>query len=498
MDGDKPESDSIGNQRYLLDYHIKTLFNSEDIEVIEIADDGYTGTNLNRPGMKKLLVLAETRQINCVMVKDFSRFARDYVEVGLYAEQRFPEWMIRFISINDGYDSKDFRGITGGIDMAMRNIAYTMYSRDLSEKIKSARRIQYKNGKYASHYAFYGYLKSSDDKYKLVIDPETFETVKRIFELRKSGVMPSEIAYILNNEKVPTPALRKKAVDPLCRKWNNRSEYYYWSKGIVSRILSDERYTGKMISSKREKVAVGSTKTKLVAPENLIIVENTHEAIISQETFDEVHKLIQRRKSPKPAKISLRGLVCCGGCRHRMEPSNVRGKIKKYSCSYKKYTDNNDCFQGVIAEDELSDFLIKTIQEELKKTVDISKAQKRVENLFQKSARKIKEIERNIADLKKKKIAEYISFTKDEISEDKFIRNREEIDKAINMLSDEIQSIKYQSLSREDASLLNLFGRYIGTEEINYEVVRDLVKAIYIYPDKRIEIVWNFKDVLLV
>ena len=143
-DGDKIESDSIENQRNLLDYNIQKLFPNNDVEVIEIVDDGYTGTNMNRPGMRKLLILAETREINCIIVKDFSRFARDYVDLGTYVDKTFPVWNIRFISINDGYDSLNFGGITGGIDMALKNITYTMYSRDLSEKVKSSRKVIYK------------------------------------------------------------------------------------------------------------------------------------------------------------------------------------------------------------------------------------------------------------------------------------------------------------------------------------------------------------------
>lgn len=153
-DGDKIESDSIENQRNLLDYNIYKLFPNEDVEIIELVDDGYTGTNMNRPGMRKLLILAETREINCIMVKDFSRFARDYVDLGAYVDKTFPVWNIRFISINDGYDSLNFGGITGGIDMALKNITYTMYSRDLSEKIKSSRKVIYKKAALLPHMRF--------------------------------------------------------------------------------------------------------------------------------------------------------------------------------------------------------------------------------------------------------------------------------------------------------------------------------------------------------
>ncbi|UKI36704.1 MAG: recombinase family protein [Clostridiales bacterium] len=252
---------------------------------------------MNRPGMKRLLILAETKQINCVIVKDFSRFARDYIEVGRYAEQKFPEWQIRFISVNDGYDSNDFKGITGGIDMAMKSIAYTMYSRDLSEKVKSARKILQKQGKYFAPYAFYGYVKSPDDKHKLIVDSVAAKIVKRIFALRISGSSPAQIAYILNEDKVPTPSVYKKMNDPLTRDWNTVSEYCKWSSGTVVNILRDERYTGKLIAQKYERIAVGSSKVRAVASENRIVVPNTHASIISQKTYDEVQALSKRKKA---------------------------------------------------------------------------------------------------------------------------------------------------------------------------------------------------------
>ena len=180
-DGDNTESDSISNQRELLDLHISVVFKDvRNLEIVELVDDGYTGTNMNRPAMQKLIVLAETNQINCVIVKDFSRFARDYIEVGRYTDMLFPEWQIRFISVNDGYDSKNYAGATCGVDVAMKNLSYAMYSQDLSNKIKSVKRMQQRKGECIANYSIYGYMKSPEDKHKLIIDEEAAEIVKRI------------------------------------------------------------------------------------------------------------------------------------------------------------------------------------------------------------------------------------------------------------------------------------------------------------------------------
>lgn len=454
-DGDKEESDSIGNQRNLLDFYIRQIFKNKNVEVVEIVDDGYSGTNMNRPGIKRLLVLAETKQINCIIVKDFSRFARDYIEVGHYSEQKFPELQIRFISVNDGYDSNDFRGITGGIDMAMKSIVYTMYSRDLSE------------------------------------------TVKRIFTLRLSGTTPAQIAYILNEDKVPAPSVYKKINDPLTRNWNTVSEYCLWSSGSVGNILRDERYTGKLISQKHERITVGSSKVRAVAPENRIVALNTHEAIISQEIYDKVQALSKRKTLVKSTDISLKSVVCCGGCKHKMYNSSSAENGKTFWCDYKRFTAENDCFQGKVFEQDLIDLLRKLIKAELEKTVDIAKAKDKADRLMKKNEKFIQKLQKNIDTEKKKKLSEYIKLTKNEITEDEFIKNRAEIDRNIELLNEKIQAITYRKVSEEDISVLNLFGKYVGINSIDNDVIRDLVKAIYVYNDRKIEVVWNFRDTFI-
>lgn len=492
-DGDKEESDSIGNQRNLLDYHIHQIFNDRNVEVIEIVDDGYSGTNMNRPGMKRLLILAETKQINCIIVKDFSRFARDYIEVGRYSEQKFPEWQIRFISVNDKYDSNTFCGITAGIDIAMKNIAYTMYSRDLSEKVKSSRKVMQKQGKFFSAYAFYGYTKSPDDKYKLIVDPVAAGVVKRIFELRLSGIKLTQIAYILNEDKVPSPSVYKKMNDPLARSWNTASEYCLWSSGIVGHILSDERYTGKLITGKFERAAVGSNKVRSVEPEKRIVVDNTHEAIISEELFKSVQEVSTKRRYVKNDNISLTSLVYCGECRHKMHSSYSSLNGRNFRCGYKGFTAENNCFKGCIYEDELITLIKNLIKAELEKTVDISEAQEKINRLMNKNKKTVQTLQKNADGEKKKKLTEYIKLTKNEITEDEFVKNGAEIDKRIEELNEKIQSITYPKISDEDIAVLNLFGKYIGVDSIDNDIIRDLVKAIYVYNDKRIEVVWNFR-----
>lgn len=494
-DGDKAESDSIANQRNLIDFHIAKIFKGKAYETIELIDDGYTGTNMNRPAMKKLLILAETHGINCIIVKDFSRFARDYIEVGRYAEQKFPEWQIRFISINDKYDSQDYIGTTGGVEVALKNITYTMYSRDLSEKVRSARRIQYKQGKFVSPYAFYGYIKDSDDKTKIVVDNVAAENVKRIFNMRCAGITPSQIAIQFNKEGILTPAKYKKSIDPLCRDWNSVSDYALWTPSIIGNILRDERYTGKMISLKHERITVGSPKVKSVSKEDRIVVCNTHEPIISQELFDSVRSLSKRTAKPTPSRVSLQGLIRCGGCKHRMTSYGTKVQNIKYYCVYKKYDEHNSCFQGRVSEKELSEIVYEAVKKELEKTVKLSEMKQKFDDAVQRNCKKIEALNRKIGELKIKKKDGYIRLTKNEITEQEFQSLRDEVNRNIEQIKKECTDLQGEAILSEDVSFIELFRKYVGVKEPNREVITDLIKAIYVYPDKRIEIQWNFKEI---
>ena len=176
-----------------------------------------------------------------------------------------------------------------------------------------------------------------------------------------------------------------------------------------------------------------------------------------------------------------------------MTASNAQIKNKAYWCDYKRFSANNNCFQGRIFEQDLVSFLKEIIKTELEKTVDISKAQETVNRLMNKNKKAVLTLQKNVDNEKKKKLTEYIKLTKYEITEDEFVKNRVEIDKRIEVLNEKIQSITYQKISEEDITVLNLFGKYIGVDNIDNDIIRDLVKAIYVYNDKRIEVVWNFR-----
>ena len=231
--GLREESNSISMQRALIQTYIDSHFT--DCKVTEYIDDGFSGTDFNRPGVRKLLEDAKNGKLDCVLVKDFSRFGRDYVEVGAYLEQIFPFLGIRFISINDCYDSADGKGSPAEPDVSFKNLLYDLYSKDLSQKVKSALRARKENGEYISPCEPFGYEKSPDDRHMLVVCEDEAAVVRRIFGLAREGVTSCQMAKLLNAENVPTPIEFKIRKGKTGRK--PKGDRFYWDSTVICSIL---------------------------------------------------------------------------------------------------------------------------------------------------------------------------------------------------------------------------------------------------------------------
>lgn len=203
---EKEESNSITNQRMLLYDYLKSHTEFQDYRIIEKCDDGYSGKRFDRPQFTELMDMVRKGEVDCIIVKDLSRFGRDYIEIGDYLEQLFPFLGIRFIAVNDKYDSQDGGKQTAGLEVAFKNFIYDFYSRDTSKKIRNVRNKMAKAGQFASPNAPYGYLKSPGDKHRLVIDEEAAAVVREIFRLRLLGFSGNKIAAALNEREIPSPA----------------------------------------------------------------------------------------------------------------------------------------------------------------------------------------------------------------------------------------------------------------------------------------------------
>ena len=288
-DGDRMESDSIGNQRKLLEEYIE---NHPDLTATECyADDGYTGTNFQRPAFQRMLRDVESGRIRCVLVKDLSRFGRDYIETGRYLERWLPEHGVRFIAVTDNIDSA-----RGAYDMMMplKNLFNTQYARDISQKVKSSLRAKQQRGEFIGAFASYGYCKDPQNHNRLVIDPPAAEVVRRIFTLFENGTGKLRIARQLNEEGIPCPSEYKRLTGEKYRNNHRLAATTYWTYATIHRILQNEMYIGNMEQGRDDRLQMHG-KARRKERSLWTVVPGTHQPIIEQDQWRRVQTLLNAK-----------------------------------------------------------------------------------------------------------------------------------------------------------------------------------------------------------
>lgn len=309
-DGDKEESDSVGNQRRLLEEYIRYR---PELELKEYyIDDGFTGTNFNRPSFLRMLEDIERKEVDCVLVKDLSRFGRDYIDAGKYLERIFPASGVRFISITDNIDSRK-----QAYDMLLpiKNIFNEQYARDISRKVCTAMHTKQRAGEFIGAFASYGYRKSPVNHNQLVVDPYAAEIVRRIYTLYARGMGKNRIARTLNEEGIPCPSEYKRLNGEQYRNGNRLEASAYWTYSTIHKILQNELYTGNMVQGRKRQKLKG--RQEQVAPEEWIVVEGTHQAIVERKLWEKVQKLQKQRTRELDLETNMSafaGFLVCGDC----------------------------------------------------------------------------------------------------------------------------------------------------------------------------------------
>ncbi len=326
LEDEKYDSLSIENQQNLLREKAMSLpeYASQYSRsgVKEFIDNGYTGTNFERPAVQQLLEMVRAGKISTILVKDLSRFGRNSIETGYFIEKFFPLYHVRFISVSDNFDTAEHKGDTGGIDIAFKYLINECYSRDMSVKSKTAKLARMKRGEYQSAICPYGYQKGADGR--MIPDEETADNVRRIFEWAADGFSSDEIVRKLYELGIPTPAEHKASKG---KKYHDISRTNgVWCAATILNMLADERYTGTYIVGKSCVVEIGSTHFRKKDRSEWIIIPDHHTPIISKELFDRANSNIRRFKIPNRQKRDylLRGKVFCGCCDHAMNLSNGR------------------------------------------------------------------------------------------------------------------------------------------------------------------------------
>lgn len=339
----KEESNSIAMQRILLRRYIEENF--VDYETVEFCDDGYTGTNFDRPGMQEMLERIRDGEINCVMVKDFSRFARDYIELGSYLEQIFPFLGVRFISINDGYDSAKAQGGIADIDVNFKNLLYDLYSKDLSGKVRSSLSIRKEKGLYVSGNSPFGYEKDPEDRHALLVAEDEAEVVRRIFSLTLEGHTSMEIAKLFNETGVKTPIEYKIEKGKTSR--IPKGDRFLWSSAVICQILRNEIYIGNIVQKKFTKDFVGG-KNHLNPRESWLVSYGHHEPIINKEVFDKVQEGRGKKRPPQHNQTHpLVGKLICGCCKKNLRYR--RGLNPYFTCHHRYSNTMENCVQKLNA-----------------------------------------------------------------------------------------------------------------------------------------------------
>lgn len=320
------ESNSIINQRLLLSRYLDQSPEFQTFQREEFVDDGFSGTSTNRPAFQRLMADVKSGTIRHIIVKDLSRFMRDYLELGNYLENIFPFLGVRFIALNDQYDSKtsEMNGLE--IDVPFRNLLNDFYAKDVSEKVKSAMNTMKRSGKNMSWLPPFGYLKNPEDRFKIIIDEEVAPIVRRIFRLSIEGMGDQKIAQILNQEQTITPAERKMQVSQArYRKTmilTDEQTRNVWTKGSVRQILKNEAYKGTYLFNIRTYIRGKHVRRPESEWERL---ENNHEAIVSAEVFEQAQQAIKVRQGSQSSSLSQKteesiftSFVFCEHCGHRL------------------------------------------------------------------------------------------------------------------------------------------------------------------------------------
>ena len=505
--GAKSESNSISNQRKLI-YDFMKLH--PELELYdEYKDDGKSGSNFDRAEFQRMMKDIEAGKVNCVVVKDQSRFGRDYIDVGKYKEKIFPKLGVRFITINEGYDSLS---ATSSDDLAftINSFVYDFYIRDISTKIRTNLTAKKQNGEYAGAFVAYGYVKDSNDKSKLVVDQFAADVVRDIFRWKIEGLSPQNIAVRLNELGIPSPAEYKKLSGSNYKTSFQTSSKAVWSHVSVRRILKNEIYLGVMIQGKR---TTPNYKTKTVvtkAESEWLRVEGTHEAIISVRDFELVQELLRDDTHCRAGDVTVpvyAGRIYCGDCGATAVRKTVSYAGKRYVyyvCNANKH-DKTVCSRHSIREDILGQVIYQTVRHQIDLLLDVDKALRQFENLSWEK-HKLKQLDASIEiqeevvrknntlrlgiyeDLRAGLLdrSEYESLKK-ELAE-----RIAEATAAIEKLNKEKREI-LDGVSKQQ-SWIEQFRQYENVTELTRPMVIHLIERINIFEDSNIEIVFRHRN----
>ncbi|WP_287613557.1 recombinase family protein [Ruminococcus sp.] len=499
-DGNFGGSVSIETQKILLEQYCK------DHKITDYkfyCDDGCSGTNFDRPSFKKMLSDIDEGKINLVIVKDLSRFGRNYVEAGMYV-QRFTDSNIRFIAADDNYDS-----LVNSDDLLfpIKNVVNEMYARDVSKKTKAAKKAKARDGQFIGSKAPFGYKIDPNDRHHLIVDEPAAQVVKRIFRLASEGVGYNKMAKIFREEKVLTPIAYFNLNNPDYFKSDYWRKEFDWHVTSIRAILNNEVYLGKLVYGKQRNKSMKSKEKVRNPKEDWIVVENCHEPIITQELWDTVHKILNAKHRPaKAGEVQMfAGLLYCSDCGHCLTYSQKQrkdgGYHGAYSCWMYKTHGKEYCASHYITFDIIYELVLIDIQRNLfqyRKNTDKFKSilsrkyqsdsQKQAEQItleYEQKQKRCEELDKIISRLYEDNVLGRIGDERYESMSQSYELEQVEIKKALPILKSKIDELKRQSDCADN--FINVIKKYTIIDKLDAAILNELIDKIVVHHKEQAE-----------
>lgn len=517
-DSGKTEGYSLENQEKLVKDFIA---DQQDMRLYRLyIDNGATGTVFERPAFDEMMQDMKDGKINCIVVKDLSRLGRNYLEAGNYLEQIFPFFRVRFISITDGYDSNSPDVTNESLIIPLKNIINEGYAKDISQKITTSFEARKKQGQFMGKYPVYGYLKNPENKNHLIVNPETSGIVKRIFQMRDSGMALGAIASQLNEEGIPSPAryLWLKGFSK-----EERHKDSYWDRTNVKRLLTNKMYLGMLVYGKERTSFAKGIKRQRVPESEWKYVPNAHEAIIDQELFDSVQRKLEGAKQDflnmtginedyQPENL-FRGRIHCSDCGRAMKMTKFvatrkDGSIDRYAvyeCCRRKQLYDLSCPQRSIRKasvdktvEEAIRFHIRTFLDTEQVIVKLNRSPKgraaasNIQNRIREKQRRITKIERLSTGI-------YEDYREGILNEEEYLAIRRQYGAEKEELLKEVDALMQAETEHEadyhsTGSLADIVRKYAEFQELNREIVEAFIADIQVHTDSHLAITFAFED----
>lgn len=506
------DEDTLDNQIYLLKSFVGE---KTDMVLVDIyADNGFSGTNFERPEFTRLMNDVKTGKVNCIVVKDLSRLGRNYIETGNLIENVFPFLNVRFIAVTDNFDTNEGGGVENMV-ASFKNLVNDVYAKDISRKIITAFRTKQKNGEYIGLVAPYGYLKSAENKNKFVIDEKTAPAVKKIFELYAGGYGLDRIARIMNESDYDCPRKYRYSIGITK---SDRYKNSKWGRTTINTILTNRAYIGDMVQGKVKQELCNNIVMHYTNKDDWIVVEGTHEAIIERNLFFEVQDILEKKKTEQAVRRKnsksreykeenlLKGRIKCGCCGKSMNlAQNVRGNSisRSYYCSgYKELREAVCTNKNRINKSSVESKVLESIKKCIFNNIDESSlsleiADKNTQDIKKRMVqieRAIRQTNSKIADLYKDVSDGLIDENDYLLMKTKFLNDKKQLEREEKLLSDKMKKTSDSAGKLRAADYLKKCKK---AKKLDRKMVESFIELVTINDDKSIEITFSCCDEIL-